>query len=190
MESTSHKSRFLGQINNSFGSGGMSLAFNEVQFSSFVQFLKLQSRGQLTIQKAVTIIGQQPGVPLMWVLGKDLHIDGQGSTIEASERTHMWMDLTLQAGLGSITLQEFLPTIASPLGTEVLRKLVVNLRIVMCHNFLPAILVAAGAVMSLHYQTIIQSGGCPTVVAAGESQTGRTTALRVGLSLMVCKIAC
>ena len=37
MESTAYKSRFLVQINNSFGRGGMSLAQNEAQFSMFIQ---------------------------------------------------------------------------------------------------------------------------------------------------------
>ena len=40
MESTSFKSKFIAQLNNSFGSGGMSLAFNDNQFSLFLQFLK------------------------------------------------------------------------------------------------------------------------------------------------------
>ena len=34
------KSKFMAHLNNSFGSGGMSLAFNDMQFSAFIQFLK------------------------------------------------------------------------------------------------------------------------------------------------------
>ena len=39
-ESAGCKSRFMTQLNNSFGSGGMTLAFNEAQFAAFVQFIK------------------------------------------------------------------------------------------------------------------------------------------------------
>ena len=40
VESTTFKSHFMSQINNSFGSGDMSLALNEAQFAQFIQFLK------------------------------------------------------------------------------------------------------------------------------------------------------
>ena len=83
-----------------------------------------------------------------------------------------------------MTLEEVLPTISRPLGTVVLREVFDNLKTVMCHNFNPAMLVVAGAVMSLHYNTILQLGGCPIMVAQGESQTGKTTAVRVGLAIM------
>jgi hypothetical protein len=39
-ESALNKYRFLSLINNSFGSGGMSLSFNEAQFGMFIQDLK------------------------------------------------------------------------------------------------------------------------------------------------------
>ena len=38
-------------------------------------------------------------------------------------------------------------------GTVVLREVVDNLKTVMWHNFYPAVLVVAGAVMSLHYNS-------------------------------------
>ena len=40
VESASFKSKFMTQINASFGSGGMTLALNESQFALFFQFLK------------------------------------------------------------------------------------------------------------------------------------------------------
>ena len=74
MESTSFKSKFIAQLNNSFGSGGMSLAFNDNQFSLFLQFLKKEAGRNLPIRKAVTVIGKQ-GNSSVWILGRDLHLD-------------------------------------------------------------------------------------------------------------------
>ena len=40
MESTSSRKIFMSQLSSSFGSGGMTLALIEVQFSAFIQHLK------------------------------------------------------------------------------------------------------------------------------------------------------
>ena len=81
MESASFRSRFLSQLNNLFGSGAMSLAFNDAQFSSFIQFLKQENMGNLAIRKAVARVGKQPdGV---WVLAPEIHI------IPTSSQTHI-----------------------------------------------------------------------------------------------------
>ena len=42
----------------------------------------------------------------------------------------------------------------------------------------------AGGVMSLHYSAIVQFNGCPIILANGPAQTGKTTAIRVALSLI------
>ena len=61
----------MSQINNSFGSGGMSLALNDMQFSLFVQFLKNEGHNALPIRKAVTFVGRQKDNPV-WVLGSNM----------------------------------------------------------------------------------------------------------------------
>lgn len=116
MESTSFKSRFLTQINNSFGSGGMSLAFNETQFSSFIQFLKKQHQ----LKKAVKMIGMQDDNT--WILGEDLQIDDNGTCIPESRRTHIWLNDMIEEGLGTITLKEVKPVIATPLDESMLNR--------------------------------------------------------------------
>lgn len=119
MESTSFKSRFLSQINNSFGSGGMSLALNEAQFSSFIQFLKREKR--LPIKKAALAIGLQSDGPI-WVLGEDLHISADGSIIDDGNRMYMWLDDMISEGLSSVRLDEVLPTIKLPLDSSILHR--------------------------------------------------------------------
>ena len=55
---------------------------------------------------------------------------------------------------------------------------------VMVHNFFPAQIMAAGAILALHYVTIAKTVGCPVVLAAGPSQTGKSTSLIVALALL------
>ena len=59
MESVAYKSKFMKQISSSFGSGGMALAFSEVEFQCFILYLKSTNK-QMPIRKAATIIGLQP----------------------------------------------------------------------------------------------------------------------------------
>ena len=184
MESTSYKSKFLAHINNSFGSGGMSLALNEVQFSTFIQFLKQDSVKNLTIRKAVTRIGEQEHDKI-WVLGEYVQIDEHGHAISLEDQCYTWLDWSVEQALGNVSMKEVVPTIHLPLKTAILQRAVELLRIIMKHNFAPSILMVAGALMSLHYSSLIlNSTGCPTVVALGPSQSGKSTALRVALSII------
>ena len=184
MESTSYKSKFLAQINKSFGSGGMSLALNEVQFSMFIQFLKQDSAQCLTISKAVTRIGQQDDTEL-WVLGECVQVDAHGQLISQEDLVYTWLDWSVQQGLGNVSLKEVLPTICLPLNTTILHRAVKLLQAIMKHNFIASTLMVAGAVMTLHYSSLVQhSTGCPTIVAVGPSQSGKSTALRVALSIV------
>ena len=50
----------------------------------------------------------------------------------------------------------------------------------MQHNFFPAMVMSAGAVLALHYPTV---AACPVVVAEGPSQTGKSTSILVTLSI-------
>ena len=95
------------------------------------------------------------------------------------------MDAIIKDGLGTITPEEVIPAFPTPLvpGTEILNTVVKHLRVIMRHNFFPAILMAGGAVMALHYSGVVSTGGCPIVVAHGCSETGKSTAILIGLSL-------
>ena len=91
----------------------------------------------------------------------------------------------MQQRLGNVSMKEVLPTILLPLKTAILHRAVELLRVIMKHNFVPSILMVAGAVMTLHYSSLVrQPTGCPTIVAVGPSQSGKSTALRVALSIV------
>ena len=171
------------QINSSFGSGGMSLAFNEMQFSAFVQFLKHEHQHDMPIRKAACTIGQQPCLE-EWVLGKELIIGANGNIIPHERSHYLWLDRALLGEGGNVPAQDVVPAIHTPLSTSVLSRLLSLMRLSMKHNYISALLVLAGGVMALHYSTITTLfAGCPVVVALGPAETGKTTALKAALSI-------
>ena len=64
------------QLNSSFSSGGMSLSFNDVQFSSFIRYLKDEGNkiSGLPIKKAADNVGLQP-CGKIWVLSKEIQVN-------------------------------------------------------------------------------------------------------------------
>ena len=171
----------MGKINNSFGSGGMTLALNEAHFASFVQFLKLGE--DISIRSAATIVGQQT-CNEVWVMGRDVQIDGDGNIMPPNTSPYIWLDKLALGEVGSVPVGDLLPSIATPLSIDCLSRLVSILEVTMRHNFLSSLLIVAGGVMSLHYTSITKEyGGCPVVIAVGPSETGKTTALTAALSI-------
>ncbi len=60
-------------------------------------------------------------------------------------------------------------------------------RVFSKHNFIPTVVTKAGALLAFHYETVVEAyGGCPITVAVGESEMGKSTAIRAGLSLFGC----
>ena len=53
----------------------------------------------------------------------------------------------------------------------------------MQHNFSACLLMLGGMVSSFHYHSM-KSGKCPVMIAEGESQTGKSTTIRVAMSLI------
>ena len=52
----------------------------------------------------------------------------------------------------------------------------------MKHNFLASLLMLGGMIVGFHYNSF--KSDCPIMVAQGESQTGKSTVLKIAMSLM------
>uniref|UniRef100_A0A1X7TIW3 Uncharacterized protein n=1 Tax=Amphimedon queenslandica TaxID=400682 RepID=A0A1X7TIW3_AMPQE len=181
-DSAGYRSKFMQSINNSFGSGGMSLALNETQFSSFIQFLKNESSGHLPIKRAASIVGLQPSG--VWVFGQDHHFNYDGEEIPLEEQMYIWLQDMLTDEATSVSIKELIPVIkkpAMPQDTNILNRVLRNLRIVLKHNFFASIIGISASLLSFHYATL-GSMSCPVVVLMGPSQTGKSTTLRTSLS--------
>ena len=54
----------------------------------------------------------------------------------------------------------------------------------MKHNFISSLFVIAGAIMAVHYTAVVcVNSGCQCLLALGPSETGKSTAIKVALSL-------
>lgn len=102
-------------LNNSFGSGGMSLAMNDMQFMSFFQFPKNEI-GSLPIKKAARTVGLQPSG--VWILGRDLQFNSFGELIPERERQYIWLEEMMADDLSPISMKEVIPIFNLPLVLE------------------------------------------------------------------------
>lgn len=108
----------MSQLNNSFGSGGMSLALNEAQFSQFIQHLK-KVNPSLPIR--VCMLGKQEGCSV-WVMGADLQVSEYGENIPEMERTIVWHSASIEESIGNVHLNEILPMIHTALDSSILTR--------------------------------------------------------------------
>ena len=122
VESTSYKPRFMTQINNSFGSGGMSLALNEAQFQQFVQFMK-DHVSSLPIREAVSIVGHNKNHSV-WVFNDHIQTNANGEVLSEDEHRLIWHESSIKENLRStrVQLDEVIPRITLPLQTVSLSR--------------------------------------------------------------------
>lgn len=176
------KDRFMQQLNHSYGQeGSLTCSFNDYQLCEFIQ-QKRRAAGKLPKGYAVMKVGQQEDGS--WVFGEDIYLHENGTQMDASESKYVWIS-HLYTGPG-IAPQDSSCSIDLPLCTDPLTSLILHMRDMLKHNFYPGLLVMGSSAMALHYQTIIsQFFFCPIPLAFGIAcGTGKTTALRCGLSIV------
>ncbi len=178
-----YKLKFIAQMNNSFHSGGMSTSLNDMQFSCFIQHLKKALHEGFSVKKAACCVGQQRHEDI-WVLGPKIQIDCTGSVFEECELPYRWLDGVINSESSLFTAADLTPCVKMPFDEKVLGHLVNLLKTVMKHNFHSTLLVLAGGIMALHYKTITKTcKGCPTVIAYGPAETGKSTAIVAALGM-------
>lgn len=138
------------------------------------------------IKKAAVCLGRQPDSEF-WVLNEDVHMDNTGATIPTESSKYIW--------LGSMIGNRNLPNIAPPFEAcyipmknspqVALDKTLLSLKEAVDNNYLSAFFLIASAGMSMHYDYILNIYGmCPTAVAIGPKNTGKSTAAKTALSLI------
>ena len=144
----------------------------------FVHSLKRGSTLKTTT--AVTYSGRQPtGV---YAMNTDCFISKEGELVNECGLT--WLKRELFVESDKIVSDDISSTIVLPLSNTRAVDFYISLKKCLNHNALPGIMVVAGALMSFHYQAVIDKCmGCPIVVATGPSGTGKTTSIRAALSL-------
>ena len=113
-----------------------------------------------------------------------IQIDSGGKVLAPEESPYILLGKTLVGHVSNVPSDDICPQISLPLSSSPLRRLLSVLKIAMKHNFIPSLVVIAGSVMALHYSAVIRvNSGCPAVIAAGPAETGKSTAIKSGLSL-------
>ena len=144
----------------------------------FIQSLK--RRTVLRSLEAVTYSGLQPcGI---YAMNSDCFIDPDGKVVSDSNLTWIKREMFLESD--KILSQDIASTVILPLSMDCAVDFYVFLKKCLNHNFLPGLLVVAGALMSFHYREVIdRHGGCAITVASGASGTGKSTSIKAALSL-------
>ena len=150
---------------------------NHVAF--FIQALKRNTRLQSRV--AVTYSGLQPSG--ICALNPKCFIDEDGMLI--SDCRLAWIDRDMLIESDKVVSNDIVADVSLPLCTKPAFDFFVSLKKCLNHNFLPALLIVAGAVMSFHYRVVVTKyQGCAVTVASGDSGTGKTTSIKAALSLL------
>lgn len=174
------KDKFMQQLNHSYGEGGLTCGFNDYQLAEFIQ-QKRRLAGKLPEGRAVENVGVQSDGS--WVFGPNIYISADGEEIDPDECHSVWIS-HLYKGPGAAH-HDSACSIELPLSTEPLHLLLMLLKSIMGHNFIPALMTLGSCAMALHYTTILRNFlFCPVPLAFGESGTGKTTSLRCGLAIV------
>lgn len=172
---------FMKMLNDSYPSAGLTCSMQDHQLSEYLQ-TKKRSAARMPEKLAVRNVGQQQDKKT-WVFGPNCHIGSDGTLIDESVSPYVWIS-HLYTGPG-VAPRDSACNIELPLTTEPLTMLMEDLNVVMQHNFLPSLLVLGASAMALHYNTIIEAYmHCPIPLVCGPPGTGKSTALRCGLSLL------
>ena len=151
----------------------------------FIQSLKRQMKDKLPTKTAVIRPGRQEDGSFF--LNECTVIDEDGQLVDFCQDTHVWIDKELISDNDKILVSDILPKIHVPLSVSVLKEILLQVKACLKHNLIPGLLMIAGATMAFHYRQIVSTyGGCSIMVATGPPATGKSTAIKVGLSLFGC----
>lgn len=121
----SNKARFMWQVNQSFGSGGMSSSLENTHLTEYIQYLQRSHDGILPVKRAVVCTGRQTDGT--WVLNADTFISPDGESISPTETNLVWLDKDLIFENDKVRSADISPVISHPLSTNPLKELVKTL---------------------------------------------------------------
>ena len=147
--------------------------------------MKRQMKDKLPTKIAVIRPGRQEDG--RYFLNDHTVIDEDRELIDFCRDTHVWIDKELISDSDKILVSDILPKIHVPLSKSVLKEMFLQVKACLKHNLIRSLLMIAGATMAFHYHQIVSTyGGCSIVVATGPPATGKSTTIKVSLSLFGC----
>ena len=163
----------------------MTSALENTILIEYFQYLQRSYSGTIPIKNSVLAPSfQHDGI---CVLNADTFILPNGVLSDPSHTNYVWLKRDLLMCDSKLSASDLCPIIAKPLSTDVLCDLFDVCCKISKHNLIPTLLLIGGSIQSFHYQTMVKCySNCPIIVATGEAETGKSTALRAGLSLYGC----
>lgn len=152
--------------------------------TSFCRAKRGTAQKHMCIKKAAECLGRQPDSQV-WVMARDVQIDENGDFIPVDQQQYIWLGDIIgnrivknvaNPGDAAIIDRERDPEIVFYESLKALKKAVNN-------NYIPGFLLLGSAVIGMHYEDV-QSvyGMCPTPIAIGPKNTGKSTVARYFLA--------
>ena len=118
----------------------------------------------------------------MWVLGRNLQLDANGQEIAVDDQQYIFEESLLNR----VDIPIQVPKVT---GSAALSKLTSCMKGLLAENFISALFVMGGMVMSVHAELIMKHRkACPMVMAWGPTKCGKTTALNCAAAMIGTKI--
>ena len=186
---------FIQALNESLESGALMCQLYNAELNKYIMNLTNEfCRQQMQlgvpkvryVKRAAECLGQQPGSHV-WVMNEDVHYDENGERIPVIDSEYIWLGGMISnrslANVASASDAASIPLLSSPQAA--LDQTLTCLRKAVDNNYMPAFFLIASAGMAVHYQSVMEKYGmCPTPVAVGLKNTGKSTAARTALALL------
>ena len=150
----------MAQLNQSFGSGGMTSGLDTTQLIDFFQHLQRAVSEPLAIKKAVMYTGMQPDGSC--IMNKNTFVSSAGILLDFDDSQYTWLDKDLINDGDKIRSIDIAPLIVHPLSNDRISDLVSLLEIILKHNFISSLMVVSGVIMAFHYSLIKDTYQCIT----------------------------
>lgn len=186
---------FVQTLNESLGSGALMCQLYNAELNKYIMNLTNEfCRKQVEmgtprvhyVKQATECLGKQPGSHI-WVLNEHVHLNEDGERIPICDSEYVWLGSMISnrslPNVAPASDAADIPMISSPLNA--FEKTITCLKASVDNNYVPAFVFIASAGMAVHYELIIDKYGmCPTPVAIGKKNTGKSTAARTALALL------
>lgn len=137
------------------------------------------------VKNAAECLGRQPQSNV-WILNSDVHTNENGEVIPQLQRDYIWLgSLIKNRKLSNVALATDAAVVTPGDPYFTFAATLRALKAAVGNNYMPAFMLIAAGSMGMHYESVMDTYGmCPTPIAIGPKNAGKSTAATTLLSLM------
>ena len=128
----------MNQVNQSFGSGGMTCTLENIALIEYFQYLQRSHEGPIPIKKGILVPGFQDDGTC--ILNDSTFIDPSGVLLDPECTDFVWLSRDLVHETSKIRSKDITPQIVHPLTAEPLHHLYALCEKMAKHNLIPTLL--------------------------------------------------